>query len=70
MVTGQMDYLSDIWDNPRAMDELIIGQLISAWHESDSEIPLIEFLGVTGGEYAAWVEGYITATELLERRNG
>jgi hypothetical protein len=58
-----MDTSSDIWD--KELDELI-----RAWHEGDSEIPLVEFLGVSKTDYAAWVECRLSAAELLSRRNG
>lgn len=65
MVIGQMDYSLDIWNKTHADREL--DELIRAWHESDSELPLIEFLGVSGTDYAAWVEGRLSAEVLLSR---
>lgn len=58
-----MDSSLGIWN--KELDDLIC-----AWHEGDSEVPLIEFLGVTGADYAAWVEGRMTAAELLRHRHG
>ena len=60
-----MDSLSDIWS--KSADEIKLDELIDVWHQDDSEISLIEFLGVTSAEYAAWIEGRITASELLKR---
>jgi hypothetical protein len=33
-----------------------IDDFVDAWHESDSELPLSEFLGFTPEEYSIWVE--------------
>ena len=34
-----------------------IDDKIDEWHESDSEVSLAEYLGMTPEEYAAFVEG-------------
>lgn len=62
-----MDSLWDIWGN---QSEHELDELIRVWHEGDSEIPLTEFLGVSSADYAAWVEGRLSAAELMSRRNG
>lgn len=33
-----------------------IDDLIDMWHESDSELPLHTYLGLTEEQYAEWVE--------------
>lgn len=33
-----------------------IDDFVDLWHESDTERPLFEFLGLTRDEYALWVE--------------
>ena len=33
-----------------------IDDKIDEWHNGDSDVPLHEFLGMTFGEYAKWVE--------------
>ena len=60
-----MDSSWDIWDKTNADNKL--DELIRLWHEGDSELPLIEFLGVSGADYAAWVEGRLSAEALLSR---
>jgi hypothetical protein len=35
-----------------------IDDFIDQWHESNSPLPLIEFLGLTEAEYKAYVFGY------------
>jgi hypothetical protein len=65
-----MDYSLDIWNNNSTtrqywQAEYELMDLLQAWHESDLEIPFTEFLGVTPKQYAAYVEGKITAKELL-----
>lgn len=44
-----------------------LDDLVELWHTSDSEVSLIEFLGVKPEVYAAWVEGCISAKDLLDR---
>lgn len=61
-----MDFSSDIWDSTAEDRELT--ELIVSWHESDSEIPLIEFLGVSNTDYADWLAGRLSSKELLDRR--
>lgn len=64
-----MDSSLDIWDSSPYEREL--EDLVLAWHEGDSEIPLYEFLGVEKHTYAMYVTGKISAEQLLNsRRNG
>lgn len=39
--------------------------LIELWHTGDADVPLIEFLYLKPEEYAAYVEGNITAEDVM-----
>jgi hypothetical protein len=38
------------------VDPSTIDEHVAAWHQSDTELTIAEFLGMTEEEYAAWVE--------------
>lgn len=62
-----MDSSLDIWDSSPHEREL--EDLVLAWYEGDSEVPLYEFLGVEKNVYAMYVTGKISAEQLLNSRN-
>jgi len=45
-------------------DEKFILDLEELWHTSDTETPLHEFLRLTKEQYAAFVEGRLSYTEV------
>jgi hypothetical protein len=60
------------------MDRFMVGRArvhqidgeIHAWHEGDDDRPLDAYLGLTGGEYAAWAECRLTLEEIAAARTG
>ena len=46
-----------------------IDDYIDQWHGSDSELDLPEYLGMTSGEYAAWIEEPKSLRFILYARN-
>jgi hypothetical protein len=49
-------------DNTNAQDTSSIDARIDAWHSSNSELPLYQYLGMTEKEYVLWVERNILNT--------
>ena len=48
----------------RPMINEIIDDLIDEWNESDTEVSLVDFLGVPREQYSLWVEGKLSSEEL------
>lgn len=48
-------------------DEERLLDLEDLWHTSDSELPLHEFLRLSRDEFAAYVEGRMTAEDVMVR---
>lgn len=47
-------FLQRVLDREITMDK--IHDYIDWWHETESELPLHEFLGMTENQYGQWVE--------------
>ena len=59
-----MNSSRDISPNEQALSELI-----ELWHTSDPEVTLVEFLYLKPEEYAAYVEGKLTAEAVMDNYN-
>lgn len=47
-----------------------IDDFVDLWHDGDSNESLSEFLGLTGEEYALWVEKPAALANILSARTG
>lgn len=45
-----------------------IDDFVGEWHDSDSTLPLSEFLGMTFAEYKSWVENAESLANLVQSR--
>ena len=45
-----------------------IDEFVGKWHESDSEVPIYEYLGMTRDEYRSWVKDPNALSRIVRTR--
>jgi hypothetical protein len=66
MSEAHMNFIDLIIHGEVSPDDIY--RFIQEWHESDSDLPVNEFLGMTLDEYAAWVEDSKSLVNIIANR--